>query len=813
MKSLKLWHLLLILFLFNSCDTCKNKKAVNREAAAFEIDLGASKSELLPSEKSEITLTILSNDARAASLEYSLDRIELTHGKLLWQETGKELEIGTKLNFGGQKLVFEPSKEGGDATISLTVVSSEGHASEAKIEIKVMDVKLDWQADAANISAHQDVPIALKLSSSYQKAQTLTYTIKEIESIKGTLVFEGSGEEVKGKDMLNYGIQKLIFKPSGELGEASIKLTIISSEGHEVSTTFRLEVKPVDFQISMQSAFKDAFTDNNSLVLLNILSDIEEANRLTYRVKEVKATKGSIFFENSGEEVKLDDRLTFDIQKLIFKPSGEMGEAVISLTVVSSEGIERSASLTLKVKAVGFNFTMRSAEKDIFSQQKTDIELDIKSNYSSWKSTYSFKEIETSFGSLTSNLTREKIKVGDKIELTYVGQKLAFDPMGGSGKATIRLTVVSSEGEERSVSVSINVKTVDFDFKMRPVQDHIFSHQKAIISMQSQINTWMAPELNYTIKQIESSFGALTFKGSDKVVAAGDAIKLFSSYDQALIFDPMGQMGEATINMTVISSEVVERSASVTIHIVPVDFDVEALAEVVIYDLGYGNYVPKNTVDLKIIENKHDNRSLNSGPWHIISWSFSDGVKGKLMDKDEKEVSALPIPFNRDGEARFCIDIGAVKIDKVPKIRFLIEGAQGIIRDVEVSLEKAQGIALAQRIEAYKKVAAGISKQIEEFLPGGWQCNSYLASSEKIQEIRRLSQKADEIFNRFEKVRKELSRIDQWWKGPALKSLVSLNNAYGDIAIDDLNSLIKDVLPTLLKRKVQLDDLYGMGDK
>jgi hypothetical protein len=104
-------------------------------------------------------------------------------------------------------------------------------------------------------------------------------------------------------------------------------------------------------------------------------------------------------------------------------------------------------------------------------------------------------------------------------------------------------------------------------------------------------------------------------------------------------------------------------------------------------------------------------------------------------------------------------------------------------------------------------------KQIEEFLPGGWQCKSYLASSKEIQEIRVLSERADEILNRFEKVRKQLSPLEGWWKGPTLKPLIALNNAYGNIAIDNLNSLIKDILPTLLKRKVKLDDLYGIDEK
>jgi hypothetical protein len=781
--------------------------------ASFEIGLEASKSELLPSEESIITLKILSNDARAVSLEYFIDEIELTQGKLFLEGKDSEITPGMKLNFGPQKLVFKPFKEGGDASISLTVVSSEGYTSTDLIEIKVMDVKLDWQADTANISAHKDVRVALKLSSSYQKAQNLTYTIKEIESIKGTLVFEDNEKNVKIGDTLNYGVQNLIFKPSKELGEANIKLTVISSGGHEVSTTFTLEVKPVDFQISMQSAFKDAFTDNNSLWQLNIVSDLEEANRLTYRIKEIKATKGSIFLKNSEEEIKIDDPLNFGIQNLIFKPSKELGEAVIHLTVVSSEGEERSASLTLEVKSANFSLRLKSDEQNIFVSQKVRIELGINHNHYSSKLTYKLKEAEISFGSLTFRDTGRSVLDSEKLELNRYGESLTFDPMGGSGEAVISLTVVSSEGEEKTASVIINVKTVDFDFKMRPLQDHIFSHQKAIISTQSQINTWMAPELNYTVKQIDSSFGSLTFKGSGKAVTAGDEIKLFSFYDEALVFDPMGQMGEAIINMTVVSSEGIDRSASITIHIVPLDFDVEAVAGIKVYSGMWPDFKYRNTVELKVIDKKYNNKSLNSGPWNVISWSFSDGVKGKLMDEDKKEISALPITLNRNREARFCIDIGSVKIDKVPKIRFLIEGAQGITRDVEVSLEKAQGMALAMKIGAYTEFAKRISKKIEEFLPGGWQCKSYLASSEKIQEIRMLSERADELFNRFEKVRKQLSPLDGWWKGPALKSLIALKNAYGDMAIDDLNSLIEDVLPTLLKRKVKLDDLYGMGDK
>jgi hypothetical protein len=156
------------------------------------------------------------------TLEYSLSKIELTHGKLSLEGTDGKITPGIKLNFGAQKLDFKPSKKGGDATIKLTIVSLEGHVSEAKIEI--MDVKLDWQADTTHLSAHKDVPVALKLFSSYQKAQTLTYTIKEIESIKGTLVFEESGKEVKAGGTLAYGTKNLIFKPSGELGEAVISL-------------------------------------------------------------------------------------------------------------------------------------------------------------------------------------------------------------------------------------------------------------------------------------------------------------------------------------------------------------------------------------------------------------------------------------------------------------------------------------------------------------------------------------------------------------------------------------------------------------
>jgi hypothetical protein len=577
-------------------------------------------------------------------------------------------------------------------------------------------------------------------------------------------------------------------------------------------------VKTIGFNFRIRSSEKNIFTQQKAEIELDIDAKSGWNGRaLSYTIKEVETSFGILISKLTKEQIRVGDQIKLNHlgQRLLFDPMGQSGEATIKLTVVSSEGEEKKATLTINVKTVDFNFKMISSERSIYVRQEAEIELDIRANNrtNTPKLSYMVKEVEISFGILISKLTKEQIQVGDQIKLNYLGQRLLFDPSGHQGEAVIRLTVVSSEGEERSATLTFNVKTVDFDFKMRPVQGHIFSHQKAMISMQSQINVQMTPELSYTIKQIEASFGSLSFKDSGKEVKAGDAIKLFSYYKESLIFDPMGATGEATINLTVVSSEGIERSASVTIHIVPVDFDLEALAEVVIYKLSGGRRVSRNTVELKIIENKYDNRSLNSGPWHIISWSFSDGVKGKLMDKDEKEISALPIPFNRDGEVRFCIDIGAVKIDKVPKICFLIEGAQGVTRDIEISLEKAQGFALAQKIEAYTEFAKRITKEIEEFLPGGWQCNSYLASSEKIQEIRRLSERADELLNRFEKVRKQLSPIDGWWKGPAIKSLIALNNAYGNMAIDDLNSLIKDVLPTLLKRKVKLDDLYGMGEK
>ena len=814
MKSLRLWYLLLLFLpIFNSCDSCKNDKASSIEPTSFEIELHTSQVELLPNQKGEITLIILSNDNKAASLEYYIDKLEVTHGKLFIESIDNELMSGVKLNFGPQKLIFKPSKEGGDVTIKLTVVNSEGHASEAKIEIKVMDVRLDWQTDTANTSAHENVPISLKVSSSYQKAQTLTYTIKEVESIKGTLVFEESGEEVKAGDALIYGIQKLVFIPSGDLGEATIKLSVISNEGHEVSTTFALNTKPIDFQLNMQAPFGNAFVDQDSKVLLDIFSDKKEAKKLTYTVKEIVLTQGTLVFEGSEKDVKAGDTLAYGMQKLIFKPSGETGEATISLTIVSSEGEEKAISLILEVKSANFSLNMRSNEQIIFSNQEAEIELAIEANYRDWRLpslTFYFKDAEVSFGSLIYKFTQEQIKVGEPIELNYLGQRLNFNPMGKAGEATIKITVVSSEGEEKTASVTINVQPVDFVFTMKSVQEHIFAHQKATISMQSQINVWMAPNLSYTLKEAEVSFGSLTFKATGKTAAPGDAIELDSFYKESLIFDPMGKTGEATIKITVVSSEGIERNASVTINIVPIDFDVEGFAKVDVYVTIWPKHVSKSSIELKILDNKYNDRSLYSGPWNIIGWSFSDGVKRKLMDDRGKEISDLPIPINRDGKIKFGIDIGAVKIGRAPKIRFLIQGAQETIREVEISLEKAQGIVLAEKISAYKQAVKIVSNQIEEFLPGGWRCRRYIASSEEVLKIRQLSQEAGKLLDQFEQVRKELSQVDQWWKGPVISPLTSLNNAYGNIAINDLNTLIEDMLPQLFTGKTKLDYLYGI---
>jgi hypothetical protein len=79
-------RLILLVGLFvtlNSCDSCRNGKASSTGQASFEIALEASKSELLPSEESVVTLTILSNDNRAASLEYFIGSQERNHNLLL----------------------------------------------------------------------------------------------------------------------------------------------------------------------------------------------------------------------------------------------------------------------------------------------------------------------------------------------------------------------------------------------------------------------------------------------------------------------------------------------------------------------------------------------------------------------------------------------------------------------------------------------------------------------------------------------------------------------------------------------------------
>ena len=178
--------------------------------------------------------------------------------------------------------------------------------------------KVELLAASKAIYSHRESIIDLQLSSSSQNAAKQTYEVKGIVVSGGTLVAEKNHQVVEVGTRLIFGTQKLIFKPSGEIGEAIIKLIVASEKGNESSARLNLDVKAVSFQVALEAHAKSMFAHQGAEVNLVITSDEKEAEDLVYSIKEVQ---GSLFLKNTGEKLEPGTKLHYGTQTLVFKPA------------------------------------------------------------------------------------------------------------------------------------------------------------------------------------------------------------------------------------------------------------------------------------------------------------------------------------------------------------------------------------------------------------------------------------------------------------------------------------------------------------
>ncbi len=104
---------------------------------------------------------------------------------------------------------------------------------------------------STELNQKMEACLRLPLNGAHElQAQGLTYTVQELAVSKGSLHFERGGVLKVGSKLV-MGPQELLFKPTGEIGEAQIALTVVNNQGGQSQTSLLLTVKPVGFQVDV----------------------------------------------------------------------------------------------------------------------------------------------------------------------------------------------------------------------------------------------------------------------------------------------------------------------------------------------------------------------------------------------------------------------------------------------------------------------------------------------------------------------------------------------------------------------------------
>ena len=200
---------------------------------------------------------------------------------------------------------------------------------------KDLDNKLNIAPDGGNY-------IAIRESREEAK-EAFRESFNEITAALGT-------EWWKNPTVLSLPVTEKVIGEISVFNKKENRLKVLQQEAKE---------RRAAFKINLEASSRKLFIGGEAKILLDIYAatDAIEAVRSVYSIKEIELSKGKLFLEATGEELKAGQKLTFGKHNLVFKPNGTQGEATIKITLTNEQAIEEQASLILSIQPITFNAT------------------------------------------------------------------------------------------------------------------------------------------------------------------------------------------------------------------------------------------------------------------------------------------------------------------------------------------------------------------------------------------------------------------------------------------------------------------------
>jgi ankyrin repeat protein len=524
------------------------------------------------------------------------------------------------------------------STVLKSVVNNKAQALRASSEQKNKKAKdyLDIPAEASNYQAIKEAQEEVE-----KDIEKLTEIITSVKS--------------------NYG--QAAAMPSIAANHLKKAQRNIASLEKKKNKLDKLKIKSskerASFEIALEARSKAIYAHTKSVIDMYISSDSPLSAKQTYQVKNIAVSKGELVLENNHETVKVDTKLTFGTQRLIFIPSGELGEAVINLTVANDKGTESHKILNLDVKAVSFKVDLEANAKSMFSHQEAEVELVIssKDEKEAENLVYSIKEVQ---GSLSLKSTGEKLAPGTKLH--YGSQTLLYKP-------------------------DVNPKVI--------------SEYQALLKEKKSLSLTQGDKKDRADQAAE---------GAGEVVAINTRIedlKLVIQSSKELVVKPLGNI-EANLSLSVTSQEGGEDKSLVILDVKPVGFQLGATAREAQEDereLIAGDFV---VVELELSQL---DPSIEKEGWKLSFFQFNDKtdpnnkIDAVIVDKSLRNLPSYEL--KTDGKNVFYLKLDNVDIHKFFELILTVEGPSEATRSVIVSLASAyHNIVqqqIAEQISAIKK--------------------------------------------------------------------------------------------------------------
>jgi hypothetical protein len=125
-------------------------KLKEKEEAFFDASLQVTGSKaIFIHEQTALSLTLSSNIPEAYRASYTIQSIEVSEGKLLFERSQEAVKVGSKLDFGSQPLVFQPHEQISKRTlvdIKLTITNNKGSTAKVVASVEIRPIRFGVEA-------------------------------------------------------------------------------------------------------------------------------------------------------------------------------------------------------------------------------------------------------------------------------------------------------------------------------------------------------------------------------------------------------------------------------------------------------------------------------------------------------------------------------------------------------------------------------------------------------------------------------------------------------------------------------------------